>query len=114
MKDFFTQTVQMIPLTARLYYIAKLSKAIKWLKIKLPLSCQICPVIDGGLTVECPISSIPGTNGSCAGKYSGYCYLSISDMLVVFFVCHFSTICVNVWYVYLLFKVTCTVLSCHH
>ena len=54
MKEFFTQTVQMIRLTARLYYIAKLSKAMKWLKIKLPLSCQICPVIDGGLTVECP------------------------------------------------------------
>ena len=45
----------MIRLTARLYYIAKLSKAMKWLKIKLPLSCQICPVIDGRLTVECPI-----------------------------------------------------------
>ena len=45
----------MIRLTARLYYIAKLSKAMKWLKIKLPLSCQICPVIDGRLTVECPV-----------------------------------------------------------
>ena len=37
----------MIRLNASLYYIAKLSKAMKWLKIKLPLSCQICPVIDG-------------------------------------------------------------------
>ena len=37
----------MMHLNARLYYIPKLSKAMKWLKIKLPLSCQICPVIDG-------------------------------------------------------------------
>ena len=36
----------MIHLNAILYYIAKLSKAMKWLKIKLHLSCQICPVID--------------------------------------------------------------------
>ena len=48
----------MIRLTARLYYIAKLSKAMKWLKIKLPLSCQICPVIDGRLTVECPVTGM--------------------------------------------------------
>ena len=46
MKEFFTQIVQMIHLDASLYYLAKLSKALKWLKIKLPLSCQICPVID--------------------------------------------------------------------
>ena len=37
----------MINLNASLYYIAKLSKAMKRLKTKLPLSCQICPVIDG-------------------------------------------------------------------
>ena len=36
----------MLRLNASLYYIAKLSKTMKWLKIKLPLSCQICPVID--------------------------------------------------------------------
>ena len=47
MKEFFKQTFQMIHLNASLYYIAKLSKAIKRLKTKLPLSCQICPVIDG-------------------------------------------------------------------
>ena len=35
-----------VHLHASLYNIAKLSKALKWLKIKLPLSCQICPVID--------------------------------------------------------------------
>ena len=46
MKEFFKQRVQMIHLNASLYYIAKLSKALKWLKIKLPLSSQICPVID--------------------------------------------------------------------
>ena len=46
MKEFFKQRVQIIHLNASLYYIAKLSKALKWLKIKLPLSCQICPVID--------------------------------------------------------------------
>ena len=62
MKEFFTQIVQMIRLTARLYYIAKLSKAMKWLKIKLPLSCQICPVIDGRLTVECPYTHITTIN----------------------------------------------------
>ena len=54
MKEFFKQIVQMIHLNASLYYIAKLSKAMQWLRIKLPLSCQICPVIDGRLTVECP------------------------------------------------------------
>ena len=56
----------MIRLTARLYYIAKLSKAMKWLKIKLPLSCQICPVIDGRLTVECPVvllTCLPSLDG---------------------------------------------------
>ena len=37
----------MIHFNASLYYIAKLSKAMKRLKTKLPLSCQICPVIDG-------------------------------------------------------------------
>ena len=36
----------MIHLNASLYYIAKLSKALKGLKIKLPLCCQICPVKD--------------------------------------------------------------------
>ena len=36
----------MIQLNASLYYIAKLSKAMKRLKTKLHLSCQICPVID--------------------------------------------------------------------
>ena len=36
----------MIHLNASLYYIAKLSKAMKWLEIKLPLSCQIRPVIN--------------------------------------------------------------------
>ena len=55
-KGIFEQGVQMIPLNPSLYYIAKLSKAMKWLKIKLPLSCQICPVIDGRLTVECPFT----------------------------------------------------------
>ena len=45
----------MIGLNASLYYIAKLSKTMKWLKIKMPLSCQNCPVIDGRLTVECPL-----------------------------------------------------------
>ena len=45
----------MIRLNASLYYIAKLSKTMKWLKIKMPLSCQNCPVIDGRLTVECPM-----------------------------------------------------------
>ena len=45
----------MIRINASLYYIAKLSKTMKWLKIKMPLSCQNCPVIDGRLTVECPI-----------------------------------------------------------
>ena len=44
----------MIRLNASLSYIAKLSKTMKWLKIKMPLSCQNCPVIDGRLTVECP------------------------------------------------------------
>ena len=42
----FEQGVQMIHLNASIYYIAKLSKAMKWLKIKMPLTCQICPVID--------------------------------------------------------------------
>ena len=37
----------MIHLNASLYNITKPSKAMKWLKIELPLSCQICPVIDG-------------------------------------------------------------------
>ena len=46
----------MMRLNASLYYIAKLSKTMKWLKIKMPLSCQNCPVIDGRLTVECPLS----------------------------------------------------------
>ena len=36
----------MIHLNVSLNNIAKLSKAMKWLKIKLSLSCQICPVID--------------------------------------------------------------------
>ena len=45
----------MIRLNASLSYIAKLSKTMKWLKIKMPLSCQNCPVIDGRLTVECPL-----------------------------------------------------------
>ena len=45
-------------LNASLYFIAKLSKTMKWLKIKMPLSCQNCPVIDGRLTVECPISCL--------------------------------------------------------
>ena len=54
MKEFFEQRVQKIRLNAKFYYIPKLSQAMKRLKIKLPLSCQICPVIDGGLTVECP------------------------------------------------------------
>ena len=49
----------MIRLNARLYYIAKLFKAMKRLKIKLTLSCQICPVIDGRLTVECPFIECP-------------------------------------------------------
>ena len=44
----------MIRINASLYYIAKLSKTMKWLKIKMPLRCQNCPVIDGRLTVECP------------------------------------------------------------
>ena len=44
----------MIRLNASLLYIAKLSKTMKWLKIKMPLSCQNCPVIDGRL-VECPV-----------------------------------------------------------
>ena len=48
----------MIRLNASLSYIAKLSKTMKWLKIKMPLSCQNCPVIDGRLTVECPICLI--------------------------------------------------------
>ena len=48
----------MIRLNASLSYIAKLSKTMKWLKIKMPLSCQNCPVIDGRLTVECPHSQI--------------------------------------------------------
>ena len=47
----------MILFNARMYYIAKLSQAMKWLKIKLPLSFQICPVIDRRLTVECPSTS---------------------------------------------------------
>ena len=47
MKKFFEQRVQKILLNARLYYALKLYQAMKWLKIKLPLSCQICPVIDG-------------------------------------------------------------------
>ena len=38
MKEFFIQIVQTICLNARVYYIAKLSKAMKWLKIKLALS----------------------------------------------------------------------------
>ena len=37
----------MIHFNASLYYIVKLSKAMKWLKMKLHLRCQICPVIDG-------------------------------------------------------------------
>ena len=37
----------MIHFNTSLYCITKLSQAMKWLKIKLPLSCQICPVIDG-------------------------------------------------------------------
>ena len=48
----------MIRLNASLYYIAKLSKTMKWLKIKMPLSCQNCPVIDGRLTVECPLCPV--------------------------------------------------------
>ena len=48
----------MIRLNASLYYIAKLSKTMKWLKIKMPLSCQNCPVIDGRLTVECPSNEV--------------------------------------------------------
>ena len=47
----------MICLNTSLYYIAKLFKTMKWLKIKMPLSCQNCPVIDGRLTVECPLSN---------------------------------------------------------
>ena len=31
---------------------------MKWLKIKMPLSCQNCPVIDGRLTVECPSNGL--------------------------------------------------------
>ena len=45
-EGIFEQVVQMIHLNPSIYYIAKLSKAMKWLKIKLPLTCQICPVID--------------------------------------------------------------------
>ena len=48
----------MIRINASLYYIAKLSKTMKWLKINMPLSCQNCPVIDGRLTVECPLSGL--------------------------------------------------------
>ena len=48
----------MIRLNASLYYIAKLSKTMKWLKIKMLLSSQNCPVIDGRLTVECPCSGL--------------------------------------------------------
>ena len=55
MKESYEQRVQKILLNARLYDIPKLSQAMKWLKIKLPLSCQICPVIDRRLTVECPL-----------------------------------------------------------
>ena len=55
MKEFFKQRVQKIHRNASLYYVAKLSHAIKYLKSKLLLSCQICPVIDGRLTVECPM-----------------------------------------------------------
>ena len=54
MKEFFKQRVQKIHRNASLYYVEKLSHAIKYLKSKLLLSCQICPVIDGRLTVECP------------------------------------------------------------
>ena len=50
----------------RLNYIAKLSKTMKWLKIKMPLSCQNCPVIDGRLTVECPIT-VTRLNGTVLG-----------------------------------------------
>ena len=35
---------------------------MKWLKIKMPLSCQNCPVIDGRLTVECPYTQITTIN----------------------------------------------------
>ena len=59
MKEFFKQTVQKIHCNASLHYAAKLSHAIKYLKSKLLLSCQICPVIDGRLTVECPMTGIP-------------------------------------------------------
>ena len=52
----------MINLNASLYYIAKLSKTMKWLKIKMPLSCQNCPVKDGRLTVECPYTHISTIN----------------------------------------------------
>ena len=45
-EGIFEQGVLMIHLNPSIYYIAKLSKAMKWLKIKLPWSCQICPVID--------------------------------------------------------------------
>ena len=44
----------MIHIENSLYYVAKLSHTVKYSKIKLPLSCQICPVIDKRLTVECP------------------------------------------------------------
>ena len=58
MKEFFKQTVQKIHRNASLHYVAKLSHAIKYLKSKLLLSCQICPVIDRRLTVECPYFDI--------------------------------------------------------
>ena len=84
MKEFFTQIVQMIRLTARLYYIAKLSKAMKWLKIKLPLSCQICPVIDGRLTVECPCNSLKNKVGrSVKNNFLHYFF----GQKCVFYVC---------------------------
>ena len=76
----------MIGINASLYYIAKLSKTMKWLKIKMPLSCQNCPVIDGRLTVECPKTDWTGTVPS---PFSGvslshqYIYISLLNIFLL-------------------------------